>query len=171
MTKTSHHPEMKENHIFQHAPLNNRDVLYWGSNPGYVSSLRDREREAIHYYDVMSRYLYVFKYFKFLVGKPKIHVGDLCRDNQAMLSKESLIKFTVLRPKILYHAVLPFRCNNNLLFIPCCTCAIECNFSGKCVHESIAQKFLKSTWFLDEFRLAIEKVTRSSIFCRCTNMK
>ena len=113
-----------------------------------------REGERIHYYDVMSLYPYVCKYSKFPVGHPTIHVGDTCRDKQAMLSKEGLIKCTVLPPKRLYHPVLPYHCNNKLLFCLCRTCAVECNFSGECVHESTEQT---STCVLDEVRLAIQK--------------
>ena len=54
-------------------------------------------RETIQYYDVMNQYPYVRKYSKFPVGHPKIYVGDACRDKQAMLSKEGLIKCSVLR--------------------------------------------------------------------------
>jgi len=58
-----------------------------------------REGETIQYYDVMSTYPYVCKYSKFPVGHPTIHVGNACRDKQAMLSKEGLIKCTVLPPR------------------------------------------------------------------------
>ena len=47
----------------------------------------------------MSLYPYVCKYSKFPVGHPTIHVGDACRDTQAMLSKEGIIKCTVLPPR------------------------------------------------------------------------
>jgi hypothetical protein len=55
-----------------------------------------REGETIEYYDVISLYPYVCKCSKFPVGHPTIHVGDACRDKQAMLSKEGLIKCTIL---------------------------------------------------------------------------
>ena len=84
-------------------------------------------------------------------------MGDACHHKQAMLSKVGLIKCTFLPPKILYLPVLQFRCNNKLLFCLCKTCAIECNFSGECVHESLTQRALTSTWVLDEVRLAIQK--------------
>jgi len=64
----------------------------------------------------MSLYPYVCKYSKFPLGHPKIHADDACRDKQAMLSKEGLIKCTVLPPKRLYHPVLPFRCNKIFIF-------------------------------------------------------
>ena len=75
-----------------------------------------REGETIEYYDVISLYPYVCKCSKFPLGRPTIHVGDACRDKQAMLSKEGLIKCTVLLPKRLYHPVLPYRCNIKLAY-------------------------------------------------------
>ena len=74
-----------------------------------------------------------------------------------MLSKECLIKCTVLLPKRLYHPVLPIRCNNKLLFCLCRTCAFECNYSDQFVHKSTAQRSQTSTWILDEVLLAIQK--------------
>ena len=53
-----------------------------------------------------------------------------------MLSMEGLIKCTVLLTRRLYHLVLPFRCNNKLLFCLCKTCAVECNFGVECVHDT-----------------------------------
>ena len=71
------------------------------------------------------------------------------------MNKEGLIKCSYLPPKRLYHPVLPFRSNNKLLFCLCRTCAVECNFSGECVHESKAQRSLTSIWVPEEVRLAI----------------
>ena len=105
----------------------------------------------------MSLYTYVCKYFKFPLGHPKIHVGDACRDKQAMLSMEGLIKCTVLPPRRRYQPVLPFRCNNKFLFCLCKTCAFECNFSGECLHETVEERALSGTWVPDEIRLAIQK--------------
>ena len=55
----------------------------------------------------------------------------------------------------LHHPVLPFRCNNKLLFFLCKTCAIEQN-SDVCTHETIADRALLGSWFIDEIRLAVE---------------
>jgi len=51
-----------------------------GRTEAMVHHYAIREGETIQYYDVMSLYPYVCKYFKFPVGHPKIHVGDVCRD-------------------------------------------------------------------------------------------
>ena len=101
------------------------------------------EGETIHYYDVLSLYHYVCKYFKILVRHPTIDVSAACRDKQPMLSKEGLLKCTVLPPKRLYHPVLQYRCSNKILFCLCRTCAFECIFSGECVQNSTEQRSLK----------------------------
>jgi hypothetical protein len=141
----------------QHAPLNTRDVLYGCRTEATVLHYAIRDGETIEYYDIMRLYLYVCKYSKFPVGHPKIHVGDASRDKQAILSKEGLIKYTVLLSKRLCHPVQQFRCNNKLLFCLCRTCTVECIFSSEWVHESTAQKSVKSTWVLGEVMLAIQK--------------
>jgi hypothetical protein len=122
------HPELNNHPILQHAPLNTGVVLYGCRTDDMLLHYATREGETIEYYDVMSLYPHVCMYSKFPVGIPNIHVGDACRDKQAMLSKEGLIKCIVLPFKRLYHPVLPYRCNNKLLFCLCRTCAVECNF-------------------------------------------
>jgi len=50
-----------------------------------------RENETIQYGDVMSLYPYIYKYFKFPVGHPVIHVGDACEDIEAGLRMGGLV--------------------------------------------------------------------------------
>ena len=116
-----------------------------------------REGETIRYCDIMSQYPFACKYSKFPVGNPEVHVGDACRDIQAMLCKEGLAKCTVLPPKRRYHPDLPLHCNSKLLYRLCRTRAFECKFSGECAHESTGQSSLTSMWVLDEVRLIIQK--------------
>ena len=66
------------------------------------------------------------------------------------------MKCCILPPRALYHPVLPFRCNNKLLFCLCKTCAIEQN-TDVCTHETIADRALLGSWVIDEIRLAVEK--------------
>ena len=61
--------------------------------------------------------MYTYVNFKFPIGHPVIHVGDACKDKEAALHKERLIKRLVLPPKGLYHSVLPYRCNNKLVLL------------------------------------------------------
>ena len=119
--------------------------------------------ESVQYVDVISLYPYICKYFKFPIGHPTIHVGDECMDKDAMLLKEVLIKCCILPPKRLYHPVLPFRCNDKLLFCLCMSCAVEQNYEDDCTHESanltsfITHVPLTGTWVMDEVRLAVQK--------------
>ena len=46
----------------------------------------------------MSLYPYICKYFKFPVGHPVIQVGNACRDIEACLRMEGLIKCLIVPP-------------------------------------------------------------------------
>ena len=59
------HPEMKQDPIIQHSPLNTSNVLYGGRDEAIILHYAIREGETIQYYDVMSLYPYVCKYSKF----------------------------------------------------------------------------------------------------------
>jgi hypothetical protein len=110
------HPELKAHPIVQHTPLKTRDALYGGRTAAMRLHYKIREgEETIQYVDVNSLYPYVCKYFKFPVGHPTLHAGDACRDIDAMLKKEGLVKCLVLPPKRLYHPVQRFRCNGKLI--------------------------------------------------------
>jgi hypothetical protein len=103
-------------------------------------------KETIQYVDVISLYPYVCKYGMFPIGHPVIHAADACRDTEAVLQKEGLIKCTVLPPARLYLPVLPYRCNSKLLFCLCRSCAVEQNFGDECSHEWFAERALTGTW-------------------------
>ena len=150
-------PELKTHPLVQHSPLNTRDSLYGGRTEDTMLHYKIREgEETIQYVDVMSLYPYICKYFKFPVGHSVIHVGDACQDKKVMLQK-GLIKYSVLPPKRLYHPVLPFRCNNKLLFCLCKSCPTEKNLENECAHETVAERALTGTWVIDEVRLAVQK--------------
>jgi len=70
---------------------------------------KERENETIQYVDVMSLYHYTCKYFKFPVGHSVIHVGGVCKNKEACLGMEGLIKCSIVLPARLHHLVLPFR--------------------------------------------------------------
>jgi len=74
-----------------------------------------------------------------------------------MFQKEGLIKCCVLPTTRLSHPVLPFRCNNKLLFCLCKLCATECNTDGECTYETVAENALTGTWVIDEAGLAVQK--------------
>jgi hypothetical protein len=75
-----------------------------------------------------------------------------------MLKKEGLIKCWIVPPNRLYHPVLPFRCNNSLLFCLRKTCAIEQNTASRCKHETIAERALVGTWVIYDVRRAVENI-------------
>jgi len=110
-----------------------------------------RENETKQYVDVMSLYPYICKYYKFPVGHPIIHVGDAC------LRMGGLIKSSIIPPEKLYHPVLPFRCNNKLMFCLCRTCVLTSSSSEGCVHSRDEDRALTGTRVMDVVRLALEK--------------
>jgi hypothetical protein len=152
------HPELKTHPIVQHEPLNTRDSLYGCRTEAMRLQYKIAEGDTIHYVDVMSLYLYICKYFKFPIGHPVINVGDECIDMQAMLQKDGLMKFSILPPRQLYHPVLPFRCNNRLLFCISRSCAIQQNRTEDCTHETSAERTLTGTWVLNEIHTTVQKV-------------
>jgi hypothetical protein len=78
---------------------------------------------------------------------------------------EGLNKCRVLPPKRLYHPVLPFRCDNKLMFCLCRTCAVELNTETECIHNTVAKRALTDPWVMDEEKMAVKK----AIECfRCT---
>jgi hypothetical protein len=151
------HPEFKAHPLVQQSPPNTPGALYRIRTEAMRLHYRVREGEQIRYCDVMSLYPYVGKYSKYPVGHPVIHVGNTCRDVDAMLRKEGLIKCCILLPKRLYHPVFPFRCKNKLLFSLCRTYAMELNTTTVCTQETVAERALIGTWVMDEVRVALQK--------------
>ena len=79
--------DLRAHPIVRHAPLNTRDALYGGRREAMRLHYKIREgEETVQYYDVMSLYPYICKYFKFPIDHPIIHVGDTCEDRS--LSKD-----------------------------------------------------------------------------------
>ena len=71
-----------------------------------------REGETIQYVEFMNLYRYICKYFKFPVGLPQIHVGDTCKDREACLRNEGLMKCSIDPPErfiILCYPSVPIR--------------------------------------------------------------
>jgi len=109
-----------------------------------------RENETIQNVDVMSLYPYIYKYFKFPVGHPVIHVGDACREIEACLSMEGLIRCSIVPPDKLNHPVILYRCNNKLMF---CLCRTRVQTSSEeCTHTEYEDRALTGTWIMDEVR-------------------
>ena len=82
----------------------------------------------------MSLYPYICKYGQFPVGHPFVHVGDACKDKEACLRKEGVIKCSIVPPERLYHIVLHFRANQKPMFSLCQTCVLT-SHTGECHHK------------------------------------
>jgi len=115
-------PELHTQPIVQQSPLRTRDALYGGRTEAMCLYRKARENETIQYVDVMTLYPYICKNFKFPIGHLVIHVGDACRDIEACVCMEGLIRCSIVPPDKLYHPVLPYTCNNKLVFCLCRTC-------------------------------------------------
>ena len=73
-------PHLQSHPIVCNSPLYTRDALYGGRTEAMRLHYKiEEDVETIQYYDVMSLYPYICKYFKFPVGHPIIHVGDICK--------------------------------------------------------------------------------------------
>jgi len=132
------------------------DAVYGGRTEAMRLHYKVHENETIQYVDVMSLYHYIFKYFKFPVGHPRIHVGDACKDIVACLRMEGLILCTIVPPQTLYFPVLPFRFNKKLMFCLCRTC-VQTSFTGECPQTEDAERAFSGTWVMDEVRMAGRK--------------
>jgi len=138
--------------------LRTRDALYCGRTEAMRLHYRAKEDEAtIRYVEVMGLYPWVCKYFKFPVGHPTIHLD--CGDIPSMLSKERLVRCTVLPPRALYHPVLPYRCNVLLLFCLCSSSA-ESEPQDLCSHETASERALTANWVVDEVSLVARRSYR-----------
>jgi hypothetical protein len=149
-------PELLVHPIIKHAPLITPDALYGGRTEAMKLHYKIREgKESVQYCDVMSLYPYICKYFKFPIGHPTIHTGNVCEDKEACLKMEGLMKCTIVPPKDLYHPVLPFRHKQKL--IVCRSCVFEHNTTDECQHFNDDGRCLDGTWVIGEVRLAVSK--------------
>ena len=150
-----HKPELLTRPIVKHSPLNTRDALYGGRTEAMRLHYTIEEKESIPYCGVMSMYPYICKYFKFPIGHPVIHVGDTCKNIEACLRMEGLMKCTIVPPRYMYHPVLPFRCNKKLLICLCSTCVFEQNVCEECTH--VTERAITGTWVIPEIQFAVVK--------------
>ena len=143
--------ELLTHPVVRQTPRSTRDALYGGRTEAIRLYFEVRENETIHYMDVMSLYPYICKYFKFPVVHSTIHVGDMCKDVEACLRMVWLIKCTIVPPKKLYLPVLPYRCNNKLIFSLCRTCVQTCCVA-ECSHTKEDDRDLTGTRLMGEVR-------------------
>ena len=103
-------------------------------------------------------YPYICEYDKFPIGHTIINVEEACNNKVTCLQVEGLIKCSIVPPINFYHPVLPYRCNNKILYCLCRSCVYARNISGDCKHLRDDERTLTGTWVLDEIRLAVEKI-------------
>jgi hypothetical protein len=77
--------------IVEQSPVSTRYALYGCRTEALRLHYKIKNGETIQYVKVMSLYPWVFKYFKFPIGHPTVHLGETCRDIQTMLRKDGLI--------------------------------------------------------------------------------
>ena len=113
-------------HLYvKNSPINIRNDLY-GVEPKLLKHITEsRKGRKIHYVDVTSLYPYICKYSKFSLGHTEVYVGADCPSD--CLDREGIIKCKVLPPRKLYHTVLPYKSNSNLMFPLCSPCADKMN--------------------------------------------
>jgi len=125
-------PELLVHPILKQALLITRAALYRGRTEAMRLHCKIREdEECVQYCDVMNLYPYICKNFKFPIGYPVIHVGEVCADKESFLKMDGLIKCTIVPPNDIYHTVLPFRHKKKLLFCRCRLCVLEQNTTGE----------------------------------------
>jgi len=139
--------------IVRQTPLCTRDALHGGITEDLRLHYKAQENETIQYVEVMSLYQYICKYFKFPVGHPIIHVGDACKNKEASFLMDGLIKCSTVPSQRLNNPVIPFRCNNKLMFFLCRSCAFTAA-SGECEHTENEDRPLNGICVMNEERLA-----------------
>jgi hypothetical protein len=141
--------------VEEHLPLSTRDAMYGGSTEAMRIYYKIKEgEETIQYVDVMSVHPWVCKYFKFPVGHSTIQME--CGDIPTMLAKEGLVRCTLLPPRGLYQALLPYMCIGRLIFRLCRSCE-ESGSQEQCRHESSSDRVPTATWVVDDLRASVER--------------
>ncbi|MCG8079176.1 MAG: hypothetical protein JAY75_23495, partial [Candidatus Thiodiazotropha taylori] len=139
-------------------PLKPRDALFGGRTNAtkLYHEINEKSNEEIKYIDVCSLYPYICKYGVFPLGHPEIYSQEeIDKDNIQQYC--GLIKCKVLPPRNLYHPVLPYKCNNKLLFPLCRTCAEKSDNSQLCQHTRPEDREFVGTWVSIELFEALER--------------
>ncbi|GAB0097539.1 DNA-directed DNA polymerase [Sergentomyia squamirostris] len=135
-----------------HAGFDPRDAVYGGRTEVFRLHYKCRPGDKIYYYDFTSLYPYANKYTKYFVGHPTILTSF--ENPEEIINLDGIAKIDILPPRELYIPVLPYKCNNRLLFPLCSRCAQMTNMD-RCTHSE-DERSLIGTWSLDEIRLAVE---------------
>ena len=139
-------------------PLQPRDALFGGrtNSTKLYHEIDESTQDELKYIDVCSLYPFICKYGHFPLGHPTIlSQENIDKDNIGQY--QGLIKCKVLPPTNLYHPVLPYKCNNKLMFPLCRTCAEKCDPSSQCSHDNIEDRALVGTWVTIELQAALDR--------------
>ena len=139
-------------------PLQPRDALFGGrtNSTKLYHEIDESTQNELKYIDVCSLYPFICKYGHFPLGHPTILSQEhIDKDNIGQY--QGLIKCKVLPPTNLYHPVLPYKCNNKLMFPLCRTCAEKCDPSSQCSRDNIEDRALVGTWVTIELQAALDR--------------
>ena len=85
--------------VVRNEPMNTREALHGCRTEPMRLYYKIREDVvSVQYFDIMSLYPHICKYFKFPIGHPIIHVGETCADIETCLNMEGLIKCKIMPP-------------------------------------------------------------------------
>lgn len=131
--------------------LDPRDSFFGGRTNAVKLHYKATENETIQYYDFTSLYHWTNKYCRYPVGHPTI----ITEDFKELSEYFGLAKVTVLPPRGLYHACLPYLSQQKLKFPLCKKCA-DAENQNEC-RCSIHERAITGTWCTPEIQLAISK--------------
>lgn len=115
---------------------------FFGGRTNNIAFLYEcKPNEEILYQDFTSLYPYVLKKNKYPTGHPEIIAEDF---DYTLVSYFGFIKCSILPPRKLHIATLPYRLNGKLIFPLCYTCAEKCEYSS-CNHSD-NERQLTNTW-------------------------
>ena len=129
--------------------LQPRQAFYGGRTGHAMQYYKAPPGTRIMYADVCSLYPAVNKFGEYMIGHPKIYIGDECFDvigqNYDISQIHGVIKCAILPPRSLLFPVLPLKINNRLLFPLCRTCA-ENSIQIDCPHNNPGDRELVGSW-------------------------
>lgn len=150
-------PKLKEflkTYVPPEKPLQIRESLYGGRVCPTQLYYKAKPDERILYYDVKSLY----PFCNFTKHYPTCHpevIKDQSSMDYTLESHEGIAKVTILPPRGLYLAVLPFRCNGRLKFPLCAKCAEK--ESSKPCRCSDADRSITGVYTIMELKAAIKR--------------
>ena len=136
-------------------------IVFFGGRTGNNVKLYEcNDHERIYYADFNSLYPFINKFGVYPVAHPKIYIGteecaQIVGEKNDVTRVDGLIMLNILPPRNLYHAVLPQRIHNKLIF-PLCRKCCEDLTDGECTHEDPRERMLHGTWVSLEIQKAVE---------------